>query len=186
MIEQERPAGRSASTDGACAECTAIIATHGVRHAIEFLNARTRFRFTGVFRLDPPHLSNLFLFDRENPDMNCSGEVTPLEDTYCALACENGSFETGDSMADARLAHHSARSTVISYAGVPIRLSDGQVWGTLCHYDVRPRLLPQGERLVLESMGPLLVESMQRDDTLAGAFIAPSSTAPRDSVAPQT
>ena len=165
MIEHQRPARRSAPTEGVCAECTAIIVEHGVRPALEFLNGRTRFRFSGIYRVDPPLLCNVVLFDRENPDMNLSGEVTQLDDTYCALTYASGPFETADSVSDARLLHHAARNSIISYAGVPLRLSNGHLWGTLCHFDVRPRLLPLGERSVLESVAPAFVASIQQHES---------------------
>ena len=41
--------------------------------------------------------------------------------------------------ADARLADHPARDTVRAYCGVPIMTSEGEVLGTLCHYDLVPR-----------------------------------------------
>ena len=31
-------------------------------------------------------------------------------------------------------------------------MTDGRVWGTLCHFDVRPRLIPVAEVPVLESV----------------------------------
>jgi GAF domain-containing protein len=186
MIQHQRPARRSTHIDGAGDECAAIIAAQGIWPAVRFLNGRTRFRFTGIYRVDPPRLCNLVLFDRENPDMNLSGAVTQLEDTYCSLTYAFGPFETDDSLSDGRLVQHASRSSIISYAGVPLRLLNGHVWGTICHFDVRPRLLPHGERTVLESVAPVLVASLQRDVAHAGAFIAPSSTAPQDSVAPRT
>jgi len=164
MIEHQRPVRCSAPTDGVFAECTAIIAAHGVQPALEFLNGRTRFRFTGIYRVDPPHLCNVVLFDRENPHMNLSGEVTRLEDTYCSLVYASGPFETRDSLSDQRLERHASRSSIISYAGVPLRLLNGHLWGTLCHFDVRPRLLPQGERSVLESVAAALVASVQQHE----------------------
>ena len=186
MIKHQRPSRRSAPTDGICDECTAIIAAQGVRPAIKFLNDRTRFRFTGVYRVDPPQLRNLVLFDRENPELNLSGGVTRLHDTYCALTYASGPFETDDSRSDHRLTDHASRHSIISYAGVPLRLANGQVWGTLCHFDLRPRLLPHGERALLESVAPALVASFQRDQSEPVAFTDPSSRAPRGSAVPRS
>jgi GAF domain-containing protein len=50
---------------------------------------------------------------------------------------------------------HPAREAVQSYAGVPVRLSGGQVLGTLCHFDGRPRLLPPNELAVMREVAPL-------------------------------
>jgi GAF domain-containing protein len=186
MMDRQHPVPRVSFTDSVCAECQSIVAAHGVRQAIQFLNGRTRFRFTGIYRVDPPHLCNVVLFDRENPDMNLSGEVTRLDDTYCALTYASGPFETGDSRSDARLVHHPSRDSIMSYAGVPMRGANGQLWGTFCHFDVRPRLLPQGERSILESVAQVLVTSLQRELATPAELIDPSSTALRGSVAPRT
>lgn len=127
--------------------------------ALAWLNARTRFRFTGLYRADPPLLHNLYLVDRENPSLNLSGEVCPLDETYCAIACaREASFSTNDSRRDPALVNHPARRSIISYAGVALRLAGGRAWGTLCHYDLRPRLLPPEELETLEAVVPLFVD----------------------------
>ncbi len=155
----------AATTEAVCAECSAILAEGGIGRAVAWLNARTRFRFTGIYRVEPPLLRNVVLFDRENPDMNLSGDVAQLDETYCGFVYAAGSFSTGDASRDDRLAHHAARSSVISYDGVPMRLTNGHVWGTLCHYDVRPRLLKPDERHMLESVAPVLFASLQAPDS---------------------
>ena len=45
----------------------------GLHAALGYLNERTRYRFTGLYRADPPLLRNIGLFDRENPDIDASG-----------------------------------------------------------------------------------------------------------------
>lgn len=133
-------------------DCRAILLADGPMAVLGFLNHRTRFRFTGVYRADPPYLRNLLLFDRENPSLNVSGEVCPLDETYCALVYGGERpFGTRNAPRDTRLASHPARDSVVSYFGVPIRRANGFVWGTLCHFDVRPRLVPTLEIPVLES-----------------------------------
>ena len=181
MVQQQRQVTHAPITSDVCAECSAIVATQGLRSAIEFLNRRTRFRFTGLYRVEPPHLCNVLLYDRENPDMNVSGAVATLDDTYCSLTYLAGPFATVDAQADSRLTSHPSRDAVISYAGVPLRLANGHVWGTLCHYDVRPRLLSEPERSVLEMVAPVLLASLQPGETLsaATALARPGSVVPR-------
>ena len=128
------------------------------------LNSRTRFRFTGLYRVAPPYLRNLYLYDRENPNLNVSGEISRLDETYCAIVCAVGHlFATVNSDNDVRLATHAARERVISYCGVPIRRESGVIWGTLCHYDVRPRLLPRFETEVLQQVALMLGSSPMLD-----------------------
>lgn len=151
-------AGTSGSTSAThvARELGARLRTAGPLAALAWLNARTRFRFTGLYHAEPPVLRNLYLVDRENPTLNVSGEVCPLDETYCAITCARESaFAITDATRDARLVAHPARSSVISYAGVPLRLADGRAWGTICHYDLRPRLLPRAEAAVLDAVAPV-------------------------------
>ena len=142
---------RDATTRRVVREVHARLDGEGVLAALVWLNARTRFRFTGLYRAEPPLLRNLYLVDRENPALNVSGKVCPLDETYCAITCAgDASFTTPDARHDARLVEHPARRSVISYAGVPVRLAGG-VWATLCHYDLRPRLLPPTELAHLDA-----------------------------------
>lgn len=129
----------------------------GAVAALALLNARTRFRYTGAYRLEEPLLRNVALYDRENPGLNLSGDASPLEATYCSIVCAtNAAFETPDAAPDARLAGHPAVGTVLSYCGVPLQRSGGIPWGSLCHWDTRPRLLSPDEREVLQSVAPLV------------------------------
>lgn len=144
----------------------------GVPCALEFLNARTRFRYTGLYRLVPPRLHNVALFDRENPAVAMAGVVCEMRETYCALtSAGNVPFQVTDAPNDARLVEHPARLAVQSYGGVPVRDVDGRVLGTLCHFDGRPRLLPAGELELLERVAP----------SFAGWLLSPAPVDPRPS-----
>ncbi|MEP6991962.1 MAG: hypothetical protein ABJA80_13605 [bacterium] len=135
--------------------CERAFRAGGVVAVLRCLNARTRFRYTAVYRADPPMLRTIEIFDRENPTLSLSSEVTPLRETYCGLTRDtNASFQTEDAMSDIRLANHPARESVLSYCGTPIRLASGRVWGSVCHFDVRPRLISAGGLAFLESVAP--------------------------------
>lgn len=140
MERMHEPAGRrsgcitlttSAAAAGARATCAARFARllhEGRLHdALGYLNDRTRYRFTGLYRADAPLLRNVGLFDRENPDLDASGAVTNLDETYS-----------------------------LCHAGVSIRLANGRSWGTLCHFDLRPRLLSADEVRALQTVAPVV------------------------------
>lgn len=138
-------------------DLASILSSSGPLAAVAHVNARTRFRFTGIYRFEPPLLRNLYLHDRENPTLDVSGAVSPIEQTFCSIVVgENRCFDTEDAREDVRLDSHPARERVLSYCGVPIRRENGTVWGTLCHFDHRPRLLLPLERQVLEALASLL------------------------------
>ena len=138
---------------------TRILRDGGIRKALQYLNARTRYRFTGIYHVEAPLLRNVHLFDRENPTLDCSGAVTRLDETYCSItSATSAPFSTPDASRDARLRDHAARESVLCYAGVPIRMPSGSTWGTLCHFDLRPRLMARGEIAVLEAVMPVVAE----------------------------
>ena len=151
---------RAGSAHSTCAARFAqLLHERGLHDALGYLNERTRYRFTGLYRADPPLLRNIGLFDRENPDIDPSGAVTKLDETYCSIPCSTlRPFSTVDAANDARLVAHAARDSVLCYAGVPIRLASGQPWGTLCHFDLRPRLLVGDEIGALTTVAPVLAE----------------------------
>ena len=160
--------GVHAVPSGVGARVREILGRSGALAALQFLNARTRFRFTGIYRAEPPNLRNIFLTDRENPTLNVSGRVCPLDDTYCGITCAGElAFMTPDAQQDRRLIGHPARDSVLSYAGMPLRLPGVKTWGTLCHFDLRPRLLPASELAVLKEAAPLFVDWLRVHGTLA-------------------
>jgi GAF domain-containing protein len=133
--------------------------------ALGFLNGRTRYRFTGIYRCDPPALVIRSLYDRENPMLEHSGEIRELDGTFCSIVVATGRpFSTRDAPVDPLTLGYRVRREVTSYCGVPIRMRSGQVAGVLCHYDLRLRLPPEGEVTVLESVAPYLAEYVQRKE----------------------
>jgi GAF domain-containing protein len=161
IISSSSAAASGAAASNARPTCAARFATllheRGLLDALGYLNERTRYRFTGLYRADPPLLRNVGLFDRENPDIDVSGAVTKLDETYCSITCATAKpFTTMDAPHDERLVTHAARDSVLCYAGVPIRLEGGRPWGTLCHFDLRPRLLSADELRALETVAPIV------------------------------
>ena len=136
----------------------------GLAAALGILNQRTRFRFTGLYRMEPPKLRNVVLYDRENPGVSISGAVCALTDSFCSIVRERGRpLRVSDALAEPRFVAHPARDSVQSYAGVPVRLPGGRVLGTLCHFDGRPRIMPTSEIAILQEVAPLLVTWVAND-----------------------
>ena len=140
------------------AELTLVMLRHGVRAALALLNARTRYRFTGLYRVEAPLLRNIHLYDRENPSLSLSGDIDMREETHCAF-CGPAGYRPAPTIArtDARPWAVPARGAILSLVGVPLRGADGRVRGTLCHFDCRPRLTPVGEREFLARVAALLI-----------------------------
>lgn len=136
-------------THPALSRCARLLETSGLHAVLEYLNGRTRHRYTGVYAFDPPTLRSLCLYDRENPGVVRGGD-TPMAETYCSIVGADGvPYATADAGREPRLASHPARANVIAYCGVPLRDSSGRCFGTLCHFDLRPRLVPTEEIPIL-------------------------------------
>ena len=129
--------------------------------ALGCLNAETPFRFTGVYRFDGLTLTNLFLYDREN-GFGSDGTVARLADTYCLWIHETLSVvQMIDSSVDPRAMGHSKRELVRSYCGGPIRDDDGNLFGTICHFDFVPHVGSSCDALpILAEVGPLLARAI--------------------------
>jgi GAF domain-containing protein len=113
--------------------------TQGVRAALAYIASLSEYRFISVFQFRDDKAMAALHFDRENPGVLCSAEV-PDTATYCCYVRDSrGVFTTANALLDARLTVHSQRAQVLAYCGVPVMDAEGQLLGTLCHYDVVPR-----------------------------------------------
>lgn len=150
------------SLDIAATRTCEVLRDQGLHATLGYLNARTRHRYTGVYLLDPPLLRSLCLFDRENPSV-LQGADTPMEETYCSLVVAGAApYATADAEHEPRLAAHPARSSVLAYCGVPLSTEGSGCFGTLCHFDLRPRLVPVEELSLLQRLAPLIAEEALR------------------------
>jgi GAF domain-containing protein len=128
----------------------------GLRVALGYINSTTRFRFTGAYRFKPPMLSSIGIFDRENPALALAAEVE-MATTYCSIiGAGEDAFAVDDAAQDARVSTHPAREKYAAYCGVPLRTADGAAFGTLCHFDPRPRIGTVEQLDLLERVSPVL------------------------------
>ena len=111
----------------------------GLSRGLQMLNQTTEHRYTGIYRLEAGVLKNIDLFDKE-------GEVkpeflleVPLEDSFCQFVLRDGLFRTSDTGKEPKLDGHKYQGVLLSYTGVPILGIDGQLYGTLCHFDAATR-----------------------------------------------
>ena len=130
---------------------------------LPYLNSLTQHRFTGIYRFEPGWVVSVALFDRENPSLRIGDDVK-MKESYCWLTGLGGaSYAIEDACTDARLAGHAARESVRSYIAVLLRDIRGAPWGTLCHFDFKPRAAAPGTRERLEIFRPLIEEMFVRD-----------------------
>jgi len=140
------------------AKLKALLAHDGVRAALIFLNSLTTHRFTALYRFDGDMLKNLYFYDREHPEIDSSDEV-PILASYCVFVRQSGQrFDVTDSLRDERVCGHPKRMQVQSYCGVPLMDENGEMFGTMCHFDVRPMPITSANIELMEALAPLLKE----------------------------
>ena len=114
-----------------------------INEALRELNATTAYRFTAVYRFTPSGAANLAIFDRES-DAPESLLVVPEGASYCGIVRDSrDAFLVTRSLEDGRIVKHPAREAVQSYCGVPLVGEDGEVFGSLCHFDFEPRIVSE-------------------------------------------
>lgn len=133
-----------------------VVDARGVRAGIEYLNSLTAHRFTALYRFDRETLRNLYFFDRENPALE-SSDAIPVVSSYCVYVRDTGSpFKTDDSRCDPRVSGHPKQLTIQAYCGVPLVDRDGRMFGTVCHFDVKPVATDPSHVELLERVADLL------------------------------
>jgi GAF domain-containing protein len=140
----------------------------GVTAALAFLNARVPHRLTGVYVLREGHLHSAFVFDKQKlltPDQMA---VVPLLDSFCQFAMKDGHFLVENSSREPRLDGNPNQGVVVSYHAVPIRGNVQDLFGTLCHFDMVERQLPDFELEVLRTASSILAPFVIRAAAKAG------------------
>ena len=133
-----------------------VLEEEGLPAALRFLNARTRHRFTALYRFEASWLRNVCMVDRENPGLVVSADC-PIRESYCSyIHDDEREFAVEDASLDVRVLAHPKRAALLAYCGVPVFDERGGCVGTLCHFDPRPRLAPTGELPLLELAASML------------------------------
>jgi GAF domain-containing protein len=132
----------------------ATLSSEGADAALAFLNAGVPHRFSAVYRLDGRTLKNVLLYDKANEITPAYLVEVPFETSFCQFVIRDGHFQTDDSALDHRLDAPPYQGLMVSYHGVPI-LSGGEIWGTLCHFDVVAQPLSDDEFDLLQGAGAI-------------------------------
>ncbi len=131
----------------------------GLLGALRYLNARTTFRYTAIYRLDGQMMRNIHLYDRQGENPTSLSEV-PLGDSFCQFVLRDNGFHTANSADDARLIGHPYQGVINSYFGLPLSRKAGTIYGTFCHFDVEPMMIPDSEIPFLEAVSPALLDQL--------------------------
>ncbi|MES2696106.1 MAG: GAF domain-containing protein [Verrucomicrobiota bacterium] len=139
-----------------------IFDKQGIRAGVMYLNSLSRHRFTSLYRFDHETLRNLYFFDREKTTVE-SSDAIPVISSYCVYVRDSGKcFSTDNSLTDVRVQTHPKRLVIQAYCGVPLVDRDGNMFGTVCHFDVKPVSTDPAQLELLEKVADLLRHRVTR------------------------
>ncbi|WP_394788105.1 guanylate cyclase [Rhodoferax sp.] len=135
---------------------SATLTAQGAAAGLAYLNAGVPHRFTAMYRLDGGMLRNLLLYDK-------AGEICPeylaevsLDTSFCQFVLRERVFRTSNSATDKRLDGHPYQGVMVCYHGVPWETLEGEIGGTLCHFDLLELDLAEPEFVLLQQAAQLL------------------------------
>lgn len=138
QIDTARPVFQpSAEVQAFVADCKA----RGLAAALEVLNTGVPHRYTALYRLDHLVLKNIELIDKAKEAKSEMLSAVPLTDSFCQFVLRDGAFLTSDSSKERVLDGHKYQGVMMAYHGVPVVDAQGELFGSLCHFDVEKRPL---------------------------------------------
>lgn len=135
-----------------------------VRPLLEMLEQVTQLESTYLTTIDFQQALQHVVYARNTQQMQIpEGLTVPWNDTLCQRALNEGRTCTSD--VQTRWADSQAAQAlgIRTYASAPIRLSDGQIYGTLCAASARAVKLPDSTMAVLELFAKLIAYHIERE-----------------------
>lgn len=134
-----------------------LLARHGLRPMVVFLNGLSAFRFSAVTRFNQGMLEIVCYYDREDPRRDSLPAVTE-EASYCQFVkARRAVFSVPDSMLEACLEGHPGRREVQAYCGAPLYDADDNVIGSICHFNIDPLQVAERDGELLTAAAALLM-----------------------------
>ena len=144
------------SNEAALVRIKAIVRNEGVRPALIFLNHLTQHRFSALYQFENERLRNIYFYDREYPEVESTEEIA-VTASYCVFLRRTGLlFHTSDALRDDRVRTHPKREQVQAYCGVPVLDANGKLFGSICHFDLQPRVISDDDVDLMEAVALLL------------------------------
>ena len=133
-----------------------VLAKHGLKAGLEFLNQRVPHRFTSVYRIQHGQLHRVAFIDK----LGTSGAAlahAALKDSFCEVAVQEGGLVVAtDVKTDKRFQTLPNPAMLGSYVGLPLASQRGELFGTLCHADQQGYALSDAEFVFVNEAAKVL------------------------------
>jgi hypothetical protein len=153
----------SASSPAGAAELDAfseVLLVGGLGAALDFLNTRTDYRFTFVYKSEPSFARRILVHDRESLYIS-SRDPVPVTQTFFEFMLSEPVFATADGLLDQRSCRHPARTHFRGFCGVQLRHPDGRHYGWLAHASPGPLAIPEHEAGFLQLIAVPLMQVLE-------------------------
>lgn len=137
------------------------------RPLLEMLEEVTRMESTYLTRIDFEQSLQHVLYARNTHRLQIpEGLAVPWGDTLCRRALQEERFFTPDVPACWGDSEAAASLGIQSYVSVPVSLSDGAVFGTLCAASSTSAHLPEHAEKVLRLFAKIIAQQVEREQLL--------------------
>ncbi|MDP1565556.1 MAG: hypothetical protein Q8L91_04740 [Polaromonas sp.] len=137
-----------------------VLLVGGLGAALDFLNTRTDYRFTFIYKSEPPFARRILVHDRESLYISGRDQV-PVEQTFFEFMLTEPVFTTADGLLDERSRQHPARTHFRGFCGVQLLHADGRHYGWLAHANPGAVAVPVDEAGFLRLAAVPLMEVLE-------------------------
>lgn len=132
----------------------------GLGAALDFLNTRTDYRFTFIYKSEPPFARRVLVHDRESLYIS-SRDPVPVTQTFFEFMLTEPVFVTADGLLDERSCQHPARTHFRGFCGIQLLHADGRLYGWLAHASPGALAVPDHEAGFLQLVAEPLMQVLE-------------------------
>ncbi len=137
-----------------------VLLVGGLGVALDFLNTRTGYRFTFVYKSEPGFARRVMVHDRESLYIS-SRDPVPVTQTFFEFMLTEPAFSTADGLLDERSCQHPARTHFRGFCGVRLLYADGRHFGWLAHASPGAFPVPPDEATFLHLVAVPLMQVLE-------------------------
>lgn len=137
-----------------------VLRVGGLAVALDFLNVRTAYRFTFIYRFEPPNVRRIMVYDRDALYISGRDRV-PITQTFFEFMLDAPAFATADGLADTRSAQHPGSPHFRAFCGIQLLHADGRLYGWLAHANPGAMPVPAQETAFLQEIAAPLMRVLE-------------------------
>ncbi|WP_219209736.1 GAF domain-containing protein [Variovorax boronicumulans] len=171
-------AGPTTRMTEAFAQVCSALRKQGLDAALAVLNRPLAHRYSAVYWMpDAQRLVNVGFFDKQGDAVPSNLQTVAYNQSFCQFAIRDGQFRTENSSCDARLDGNIYQGVMNSYHAVPMVSMQGQVLGTICHFDTAARALADEDFELLRLVAEVFVHCLPKPSPAVAAVppLAPTT-----------